>query len=199
MKIVKAGAAVLLMCSISLVSFAQKLKLVEGDLKSLAGQQEINTEFDYSQMKVGKFDREEDYVSKKKEEYNKKEAGKGDSWAKAWVDDRSNRFEPKFNELFAKSSGITSGTSKNSKYTMIVKTTFTEPGYNIGVWRGNAEINAEITIVETADRKKVVAKIKMDKALGRTFGGYDFDTGLRIGEAYADGGKALGKFIKNKS
>ena len=82
---------------------------------------------------------------------------------------------------------------------MIVKTTFTEPGYNIGVWRGNAEINAEIIIVETADRKKIVAKIKMDKALGRTFGGYDFDTGLRIGEAYADGGKALGKFIKNKT
>ena len=40
----------LLMCSLSLGSFAQKLKLVEGDLKSLAGQQEINTEFDYSQM-----------------------------------------------------------------------------------------------------------------------------------------------------
>ena len=189
----------LLMCSLSLGSFAQKLKLVEGDLKSLAGQQEIITEFDYSQMKVGKFDKEEEYVSKKKEEYNKKEAGRGDNWAKAWVDDRKNRFEPKFNELFAKSSGITSGTSSGSKYTMIVKTTFTEPGYNIGVWRGNAEINAEIIIVETADRKKIVAKIKMDKALGRTFGGYDFDTGLRIGEAYADGGKALGKFIKNKT
>ena len=102
---IKAGTAMLLMCSLSLGSFAQKLKLVEGDLKSLAGQQEINTEFDYSQMKVGKFDKEEEYVSKKKEEYNKKEAGRGDNWAKAWVDDRKNRFEPKFNELFAKSSG----------------------------------------------------------------------------------------------
>lgn len=189
----------LLMCSLSLGSFAQKIKLVEGDLSPLAGQQEINTEFDYSQMKVGKFDNEAEYVSKKKEELNNKEAGRGDTWAKAWVDDRQNRFEPKFNELFAKSSGITLGTSPKSKYTMIVKTIFTEPGFNIGVMRKNAMINTEITIVETGNKKKVVARITMDKALGRTFGGYDFDTGLRIAEAYADGGKALGKFVKDKS
>ncbi|KIC93132.1 hypothetical protein [Flavihumibacter solisilvae] len=194
MKKLLTGTFVLLL---SAAVSAQKIKLTDGELKPLAGEKEINTEFDYANMKVGKFDNEQDYVTKKKEEYNKKEAGKGDTWAKAWVDDRGNRFEPKFNELFAKSSGITSGTSAGSKYTMIVKTVFTEPGYNVGVWRANAEINTEITIVETANRKKVVAKIKMDKAVGRLLG-FDYDTGLRISEAYGDGGKALGKFIKSK-
>ncbi|MEP7107248.1 MAG: hypothetical protein ABI760_04685 [Ferruginibacter sp.] len=50
--------------------------------------------------------------------------------------------------------------------------------------------------METANKSKIIAIISVDNALGRTFGGYDYDTGLRIGEAYADAGKALGKYIK---
>lgn len=62
--------------------------------------------------------------------------------------------------------------------------------------RKNAVIDGEVWIVETANPSNIVAKITVDKALGRTFGGYDFDTGGRIMEAYADAGKALGKFVK---
>ena len=65
----------------------------------------------------------------------------------------------------------------------------------MGVWRKNAELNGEVWIVETANKSNVIAKISVDKALGRTFGGYDFDTGGRIMEAYADAGKALGKYL----
>ncbi|MCG7859329.1 hypothetical protein MD537_20295, partial [Flavihumibacter sediminis] len=96
-------------------------------------------------------------------------------------------------------SGIASGSAPAAKYTMIVKTVSTEPGYNIGITRGNANIYLEVTIVETANRSKEVARIKVDKALGRTFGGFDFDTGLRIGEAYADAGKALGAYVKKNA
>ena len=56
--------------------------------------------------------------------------------------------------------------------------------------------DGEAWIVETADKSKVIAKISIQKAPGRTFGGYDFDTGERIAESYADAGKALGKFIR---
>jgi hypothetical protein len=145
-------------------------------------------------MKVGKYDKEEEYIAKKKEEYNKKEASRGDAWAKNWVNDRDARFEPKFIELFEKNSNMTA--SKTAKYTIIFKTNFTEPGFNIGIMRKNAEINGEAWVVETANKNNVIAKMSVDKALGRTFGGYDFDTGERISEAYADAGKALGKFIK---
>jgi hypothetical protein len=88
--------------------------------------------------------------------------------------------------------------SKNAKYTLIFKTMTTEPGFNIGITRKNAEINGEVILVETANKDKVLARASVQKALGRTFGGFDFDTGLRLSEAYADAGKAIGKFVKSK-
>jgi hypothetical protein len=66
------------------------------------------------------------------------------------------------------------------------------------VTRKNATINAEAWIVETASQK-VIAKISVEKVPGRTFGGNDYDTGIRITECYADAGKHLGKFIKKNS
>ncbi len=182
--------------AISMGTYAQRIKLVEGDLSALKSEQKINTEFTYDNMRVGKYDKEADYVADKTESLNKKEAGRGDTWSKAWVDDRKNRFEPKFNELFEKSSNMT--ISDDAKYTLIFKTLTTEPGFNIGITRKNAEINAEVWIVETANKNNVIAKATVQKAVGRTFGGYDFDTGERLSEAYADAGKALGRFIKDK-
>ncbi|MGN6211390.1 hypothetical protein [Parafilimonas sp.] len=173
---------------------AQKIKVLEGSIDAVKAESSINLEYTYDNMSVGKFDKEEDYIAKKKEDYNNKEAGRGDTWAKAWVDDRKSRFEPKFEELFTEYSDKSN--SKKAKYTLIFKTIFTEPGYNVGVMRKNAQINAIALIVETANPANVIAKISVDKALGRTFGGYDFDTGGRIAEAYADAGKALGKYLK---
>ncbi|SFP53907.1 hypothetical protein [Parafilimonas terrae] len=173
---------------------AQKIKVLEGSIDAVKTESSLNLEYTYDNMSVGKFDKEEDYIAKKKEDYNNKEAGRGDTWAKAWVDDRKNRFEPKFEELFTEYSDKSN--SKKAKYTLIFKTVFTEPGYNVGVMRKNAQINAIVLIVETANPANVIAKISVDKALGRTFGGYDFDTGGRIAEAYADAGKALGKYLK---
>ncbi len=82
---------------------AQKIKVVSGDITVLKGQSELDVVFDYSGMGVGKFKSEEEYVIKKIKDYNKKEAGRGDKWAKAWVEDRNSRFEPKF---FAGPSGF---------------------------------------------------------------------------------------------
>jgi hypothetical protein len=178
-------------------SYAQRIKLTEGSLSVLKNEKSINVEFTYDNMKVGKFDKEEDYVQTKKEEYNKKEPGRGDNWAKSWVSDRTSRFEPKFNELFEKYSELSN--KKDAKYTLILHTSFTEPGFNVGVMKRNAQINTDILIVETADHNKVIARITMDKVPGRSFWGSDFDTGERISECYADAGKALGKFINDKS
>lgn len=184
-------------CCMFLFSFtvsAQRIKLTTGDLSLLKNETAINLEFTYDNMSVGKFKNEQDYLDKKTAEYNKKEPGRGDNWAKSWANDRQARFEPKFIELFTKHSDMNE--SKKAKYTLIFKTTSTEPGYNIVISRKNAQIDAIVEIVETADRSKVIAILTLDNALGRTFGGYDYDTGLRISEAYADAGKALGKFIK---
>jgi len=173
---------------------AQKIKVTEGDIKALKNEPSINIEFTYNGMRVGKFKTEEDYVTKKTEEYNKKEAGKGDTWAKSWVNDREERYEPKFVELFTENSNMKE--DKNATYTLIFNTSFTEPGFNIGVMRQNAYIDGEVTIVETKNRNNVIAKLTVSKAPGRDVMGVDFDTGWRISEAYAKAGKSLGKYIK---
>lgn len=199
MKLIPVLAATLLVAALAAPASAQKLKVTEGSLSALKGQTEINTEFTYDGLKVGKFDNEADYIQKKTTEYNSKEAGRGDTWAKAWKEDREARYEPKFAELFNEHGGIRSVHNKSAKYTLIFKTTFIEPGFNVGVWRKNASMDGEVWIVETASPDKAVAKVSVEKAQGRVFGGYDFDTGVRIAEAYADAGKALGKFIKSKA
>ncbi|RYE27979.1 MAG: hypothetical protein EOP48_34020, partial [Sphingobacteriales bacterium] len=139
MKMLKHGAMSLaVLLTVSFAS-AQKVKLIEGDLSAIKSEKSINTEFSYENMSVGKFEKESEYVAKKTEEYNKKEAGRGDTWAKRWVDDREQRFQPKFNELFEKASGMT--ISPKAKYTLIYKTTFLEPGFNIGVANKAAQNN----------------------------------------------------------
>jgi len=174
---------------------AQHIKLLEGSLSTLKDEKNINTEFTYNDMRVGKFDKEDEYINEKKGDYNKKEPGKGDTWAKNWVADRKYKYEPKFNELFEKYSEMT--VKPNAKYTLIFNTNFTEPGFNIGITRKSALINGEALIVETANRSNVIAKIRVEKSPGSSFwSGNDFDTGDRLAEAYATAGKGLGKLIK---
>ncbi|MGX5816700.1 hypothetical protein ACWKWU_00800 [Chitinophaga lutea] len=173
---------------------AQKIRVSDGSLDVLKDQKEINLEFTYDNMKVGKFDSEADYIKSRKADLDKKEPGRGDTWEKSWIADRKSRYEPKFDDLFTQVTDMK--VAPGAKYTLIFHTNFTEPGFNVGVMKKSAYIDADFTVVETADRNKVVAKGTIDKAPGRTFWGSDFDTGERIGEAYEMAGKALGKKIK---
>ncbi|MEO7767868.1 MAG: hypothetical protein ABIS01_10590, partial [Ferruginibacter sp.] len=155
MKLLVTCIAMITLQYFPMASEAQKLKVTEGELAPLKDQTSINFEFTYAPMSVGKFDTEKEYVDKKTEEYNKKESGRGDTWAKNWLADRQSRFEPKFIELFTKFSEMSE--SKTAKYTLIFKTKSTEPGYNVGIVRKNAKINADAVIVETANKSKVIA------------------------------------------
>ena len=183
------GLATLLLLIVSEAQ-AQKFKVLEGDVKALSSISGLKMEYVYTPMSVGKFEDEADYLTKKVKEYNEKESGKGDRWKKSWVADRKQRFEPSFEELFNKYAGGTQ-IAPNGTYKMIMHTTFTEPGYNVVVHRKNASIDAIFTILDPSGN--VVAKIQMSRAPGRSFGGYDYDTGVRIEESYAMAGKALAK------
>jgi hypothetical protein len=194
MKLLKPFSILLTTATIATSINAQKIKVVEGNLDFLKNETSILTEFTYDNLKVGKFDNEADYINKKKEEAEKKEAGKGAKWESNWKADRKDHYEPKFNELFTKEGGF--NIDLKAKYTLILHTTFIEPGYNIGITRKNAYIDAEAIIVETANKNKVLARITIDNSPGSSFGGMDFDSGARIGEAYAKAGKSLGKKIK---
>ena len=186
----------IVLAAVTVSGYAQKLKLVEGDLAPLKGQTSINVEFSYDGLTIGKNKTEEEYVTKKKTEYNQKEAGKGDKWAIDWVEDRPNRYQPKFRELLVDRWKVK--VEEGATYTIIFKTKRIEPGFNIGITRQNAYIDGEAWIVETANKDKVIAKISIMNSPGGTAFGYDFDTGVRISEAYAKAGKEIGYMIDKK-
>lgn len=181
---------------------AQKVILEDGNIEFLKGQKELKVAYDYSNMAVGKYDKEKDYTDDKVADYNAKEKGKGDKWLVAWNNDRKTDFQPKFEELLNKNleeiSVVALPSKTAAKYTLTLHTTFTEPGFNVGIARKNASINVEYIFTETVHPEKVLAKLSAKNVPGRDFGGYDFDTGARIGEAYAKAGKSLGQFIVKK-
>jgi hypothetical protein len=180
---------------------AQKIVLKSGSFDFLSGQKVLLVKYDYSNLSVGKFDKEDDYVTEKVAEYNKSEAGKGDKWKASWFSDRESRYEPKFELLFneyLEPKGIKCDKKgADAKYEILVHTTFIEPGFNVGVMRKDASINAEIKFIEIATGKEV-AFVTVDACPGRGGMGYDFDTGFRIEEAYAKLGKSMAAFIGKK-
>ncbi len=177
---------------------AQKINLESGSIKEIVKEKTINIQYDYSNFQVGKAGSEADYIAKKVAEYNKDEPGKGEKWQAGWVDSRKNRYEPKFEELINKmleSKGIVHGKFTDAKYSLIVKTTFLEPGFNVGVMKQPAYVSFELTYVETASPSTIVAKMTLLKVVGSQFMGYDFDMGSRIAESYAKAGKILAKYL----
>ncbi len=179
---------------------AQKLKVTKGSFAKLKGQKNVKILFEYNTA-VGKFKKEADYLKKKTKEYNEKEEGKGDKWAKAWVADRKARFEPKFKELFNEHIDgkfkLTQGTQE-TEYTVIFRTTFTEPGFNIGIMKKDAFISGEFVLVKSDDLEKELGKMTIENSPGRSFAGFDYETGTRIQEAYAKGGKEIAKYLVKK-
>lgn len=192
---------ILAVIALSAFSHAQKIILKSGALDFLRGQEKISVVFDYSNLSVGKYEKEDDYVKAKVTDYNKSEAGKGDKWKDAWFGDRSSRYEPKFEELFntyLKAKNLqcdrdASGTA----FVMNVHTVFIEPGFNVGVTRKSASINVVVTFTEAASGKDM-AVVTLDNVPGRDAMGFDFDTGYRLEEAYAKLGKSLAGFLVKK-
>jgi hypothetical protein len=195
--------------------FGQKVKLEEGDLSPLKTEKTLAFAFTYDSMMIGSNSHhppgpphppgpghshaqqtEAEYVAKHTEDYNKKSPGKGDEWAKAWKDDRETLYEPGFTKEFEKYGGLQP--DPKSKYTLIFKTTNTEPGFNVGFMRHNAEISGVAWIVETANKSHVIAQISVINSPGGSFFENDYATDERISTAYSEAGRALGYFIKGK-
>jgi hypothetical protein len=196
MKKLKLG--LLFVAGFSLTSMSQKIRTESGDLSFLKDQTELNIKYDFSDFQVGGFSSEAEYKKKKIKEYNEKEAGRGDTWENSWERDKKERFPNKFEELFDK--GLTgkihiAQNNEKATYTLIVKTTFIEPGFNIGVMRRSAAVAFEYIFVESGDESKVLAKLKQPDVPGSQFGGYDYDTGARVSESYAKGAKMLAAYM----
>ncbi len=177
--------------------YAQKMKLEKGALKNLKDIKEYSLQFDYSNLEIPKYNSEEDFLKEKMNIREEKEPGAGEIFKTSWFADRENRYEPKFIESFNKrfeNGEIKVGKNLSTKYSMLVKTSLMYPGYNVGVWRQNAKIEATITVFETNSPDNILFSGKYTKIEGLGAAGYDFDSGFRISEAYA---KLAKEFAKN--
>jgi hypothetical protein len=179
---------------------AQKVKLESGNLDFLKGETVLKVEYDYGDMSVGRYEHESDYIKDKIKEKNEDEPGSGDKWYKQWKSDRTERFQPRFEEFFndqlKKVNLKIDSDSEDAKYMIILETTSTEPGFNVGVMRRPAWISVEIVFVEIANPEKELAKLIIKKAMQKKgAAGFDFDVAYRVEYAYAQCGKQLGKYI----
>jgi hypothetical protein len=192
----------LIVCCCSVPLFSQKITVTSGSVDFVKNQKVIQFVFTYENMIVGKMT-EAEYVAKKVSDYNEKEAGRGERWNEAWIKDRETRFVPKFRELFDKymeKYGVTAGdiNSEGAEYRIEINTDFTEPGFNVGVVRKNAEIDLTCKVYKIATGEEI-AGIKVYNASANNFWGTDFDTGYRIQECYAKAGRELAQFFIKKA
>lgn len=191
-------ALLLIFMATAIASYGQKIVVISGNLSPIKAEKVLNLKYSYDNLLVGKTN-ESEYINKKVTEYNSDEAGKGDKWKEAWTGDRKSRYEPKFEELFNKYLADAGKTAEEgasgAKYTIIIKTTMIEPGFNVGVVRKNASINVSIDVVETLNSSNCISKMSVKNVPGADAMGFDFDSGMRISEAYAKLGKAFGKYV----
>jgi hypothetical protein len=155
-------------------------------------------QYDYSEFGVGKYKTEAEYVKYKMDAAEKETPGGGERWKQGWEGARKSRYEPKFEELINKGlvkKGIVVKPAPDAKYVLTVKTTFVEPGFNVGVMRKNAAVSFEYLLTEMANPGNVIAKMTQEEVPGGQFGGNDYDMGSRIAESYAKGGKMLAAFL----
>jgi len=165
---------------------AQRFNILSGKLSNLKGISEYNVTFDYSNQEVNGFETEEAFLNEKTDK-RKGDAVNADQFKKDWFEDRESKYEPKFIESFNKrfkTGELKVDKNTKAKYTIIIKTTWIYPGYNVVVGAEPAKISAIITVVETLNQNKSLLSIEFDKVIGLEQGQFDFDQGFRIAGAY---------------
>lgn len=165
------------------------------DLAYLKGQKELRVVFNYDNMLVGNR-KESDYVNEKKEDYNKKENGKGDEFVKVWEENKTQIYEPKFEEIFNQVCGENLKANRfkrDTKYTILLKVIRMEPGFNVGIVKKNSASDFEILIFESANPNVILSKGKLFNVRGAMSADYDFTASSRLQECFAKCGKILGK------
>lgn len=175
--------------------------LNSGDINSLTNVRSVNIVYTYSDMGVGAFRKEEDYLNKKCEDLKKKDPANCEKFRKDWVEGRKAKFEPKFEELFNKygeKEAFLSGKnySTSQDVTLEIHTVFIEPGFNIGIAKKPAYIDMECTFKDKSGAPLCVMYLK--NAVGAQMMGYDYDVTSRLVESYAKASKMLTALIKKE-
>ncbi|HSD13999.1 MAG TPA: hypothetical protein VLB74_05075 [Flavobacterium sp.] len=189
--------AMIALLLVSVVTMAQTKRILSGDFKNLKGITEFNLVFDYTNLKVDKFETEEEFLQDKMKK--REEKGTDEEFKRTWFSDREERYEPKFVESFNKRFDGEIKAAKNltsAKYIVKKKTLWIYPGYNVGVVRQSSKLNAIITITEVGNPDNILLSVGYSKVLGSGAGGFDYNSGYRISEAYAKLAKEFASELK---
>ena len=178
--------------------FAQKAKVTQGDWENLKDISAYNVEFDYSNLEIPKYDSEEEFLKDKMAKREEKEAGTGEVFKKSWFSDREEFYEPRFIETFNEryeDEKVKVGKDINADYTIKIHTTFMYPGYNVGIVRHNSKIELTLSVYKTDNLDDAIFSVDYTKIEGQGNGGYDFNSGQRIADAYIIFGRAFAKHL----
>lgn len=186
------------------ITFAQDIDVVKGNFDFLKDQKEINVEFDYSGFTMMKDKKTEaQYVEERTAELNEKSKGNGNIWKKKWESSKELIWNPKFLELVnvvlsKEKKDVSFQEGLNTPYTLIVKTVWLYPGWDISMMKQPAKVTTNLKFVETANKSNVLLEISSEEAPGDQWGS-NFSNESRIGEGYAKTGKSLAKLLLKKA
>ena len=187
---------------IATLSYGQKMKVKEGSIKNLKGISQYDLIFDYSDLQIPKYDSENDFLKDKMAKREKKNKGSGEVFKKSWFEDRDKRYHPMFIESFNKrfkEGEVVVSIGDQAKYVMKIHTTKLYPGYNVGIVRHNAEIDALVTVYEKANPENILLQGTYKNVQGKGAMGYDYDSGFRISHCYAKLAKNIASYITKKT
>ncbi len=172
------------------------VNLIQGDPARIKGEEVIDVRFTYDDLLIGGTP-EAEYVERRKSEAHDRDGDGGERWHKAWLDDRTNKYEPIFiNYLnrYTNEFGVRINPGEHgSRYIMHVNTYFTEPGFNVGISSKPAEVRLKISFVERNNPDNIVVEYNIPKAVGSAA---PFDMGTRIEVAYRTAAIIFGRQIR---
>lgn len=189
---------------LSVMSFAQKMKFIKGDLLFLKGQSQVSVVFDYSELKLTKDNlTEKAFVENKIAALNKKVEGNGEVWEKQWNVAKEGIWNPgfitKLNLLLQKlDTPLKFREDIDSQYTLVVKVVWMYSGWDAAVMKQPSKVSMKLLFVDSKT-KEVLTEIDSKEALGGN-GNWSnlFNDEARIGEAFESTGKTLAKILYNK-
>lgn len=182
----------------SVVLYGQKTKLESGSLDFMKERPVVNICFTYENTNVGKMT-EVDYINKKINEKNIKQAGEGDEWRERYMHTKSNVNEVYFKHLFGiitKSKGLViADKQEDATVTIIVNVDFMEPGFNAGGFVSKAaSMNVTCRFIEKETGNEA-ARVIITNASTDSDVNDNYSVGLKLKDCYGKCGKELAQIV----
>ncbi len=177
-------------------SYAQNIKLQEGDISLLKGISNYNLVFKYDDLQIVNYSSEKEYLDEiviTKESIIK---GKGKLYKYNWYGNRTKLYEPffenSFNNYLKKKKIFACINNTNAEYTILINSLKLNPGFKKNMSWESAKLWAKIIIYKNNNPEQILISFEPIKIYK---GDYNMDFGIRIANAYSVLAKSLAKSL----